>query len=385
MGEFIDLIKSAYRKLVNAAQVAAIAENPSVMTASGWRVNRNGQAVQDQQNNESVRQLRKNLTRIGAAGANAAAGAVETALLTNAARGVNASRALVPTGTRAVTVTSRGQLVPTGTRAVTVTSRGQLVPTGTRAVVTSARAATTGARVASNHLQTNPRRNSAVAALGTVGVIGMDTTRRKKNKGFNGGSTGGGGSTSSFGKDSNQQESTVKPTITITSGINTRKQQTPETISIKEVEPVTIRNNTNSPKINVSAGGFTISNPVEQTIQPGTYNNPDFYNRKDIRSDRFADRYSNVDEYWDYLNSGRNQNMYKLWQNVMRTNDGKLNKEAFYEIMDKYGIHGNLGQRDSRRLANLLNDLNLIGTEGTDARNAFINSYNNAFDQASAQ
>lgn len=47
MGEFIDLIKSAYRKLVNAAQVAAIAENPSVMTASGWRVNRNGQAVQD--------------------------------------------------------------------------------------------------------------------------------------------------------------------------------------------------------------------------------------------------------------------------------------------------------------------------------------------------
>ena len=48
--------------------------------------------------------------------------------------------------------------------------------------------------------------------------------------------------------------------------------------------------------------------------------------------------------------------------------------------MSKYGISGNLGRRDSGRLANLLNDLNLIGIEGSDARNAFIDSYNQAYD-----
>jgi len=50
--------------------------------------------------------------------------------------------------------------------------------------------------------------------------------------------------------------------------------------------------------------------------------------------------------------------------------------------MAKYGISGNLGRRDSGRLANLLNDLNLIGTEGSDARNSFIDSYNNHFNLA---
>jgi len=47
--------------------------------------------------------------------------------------------------------------------------------------------------------------------------------------------------------------------------------------------------------------------------------------------------------------------------------------------MSQYGISGNLGRRDSGRLANLLNDLNLIGTEGSEARNSFIDSYNKNF------
>lgn len=53
--------------LSNAAQVGSIAENPSVMTASGWRVNR-GKVKQDQQNTKGVKQLRSNLATIGEAG-----------------------------------------------------------------------------------------------------------------------------------------------------------------------------------------------------------------------------------------------------------------------------------------------------------------------------
>jgi len=43
--------------------------------------------------------------------------------------------------------------------------------------------------------------------------------------------------------------------------------------------------------------------------------------------------------------------------------------------MANYGISGNLGKRNSGRLANLLNDLRAIGTKDSDARNAFLNSY----------
>ena len=63
----------------------------------------------------------------------------------------------------------------------------------------------------------------------------------------------------------------------------------------------------------------------------------------------------------------------------MRTQDGALNREVFDEVMSKYGISGNLGRRDSGRLANILNTLNEIGTNGSEARKAFINSYNTAF------
>lgn len=119
----------------------------------------------------------------------------------------------------------------------------------------------------------------------------------------------------------------------------------------------------------------------QETFGPGTFNTNVTYNSGNIRANRGVN-YSNVNEYWDYLNNNRDSNDYKLFQNIMRTTDGNLNRDVFDQTMAKYGISGNLGRRDSGRLANLLNDLNLIGTEGSDARNSFIDSYNNHFNSA---
>ena len=44
--------------------------------------------------------------------------------------------------------------------------------------------------------------------------------------------------------------------------------------------------------------------------------------------------------------------------------------------MSQYGIRGNLGRRDSGRLARVLNDLNLVGVKGSDARKAFLTNFN---------
>lgn len=118
----------------------------------------------------------------------------------------------------------------------------------------------------------------------------------------------------------------------------------------------------------------------QEYIAPGSYNLQGVtFNRENIRDNRNI--YKTVDDYWNYLNSdeGRNSNDFRLWQNIMRTQDGNLNREAFDEIMSKYGISGNLGRRDSGRLANVLNTLNEIGTNGSEARKAFIDSYNTAF------
>ena len=62
------LVRRGWNWLKNAAQVAAIAENPTVMTAAGWRVDsRTGKAIQDKQNDKEVKQLRRNLATIGKA------------------------------------------------------------------------------------------------------------------------------------------------------------------------------------------------------------------------------------------------------------------------------------------------------------------------------
>ncbi len=65
------LLKKGWDWWKNSNQIAAIAESPAVMTAAGWRIDKNGQAKQDQQNNKDVKQLRSNLATIGEAGATA--------------------------------------------------------------------------------------------------------------------------------------------------------------------------------------------------------------------------------------------------------------------------------------------------------------------------
>lgn len=118
----------------------------------------------------------------------------------------------------------------------------------------------------------------------------------------------------------------------------------------------------------------------QEYIAPGSYNLQGVtFNRRNIRDNR--NMYKTVDDYWNYLNSdeGKKSNDFQLWSNIMRTQDGALNREVFDNVMSKYGISGNLGRRDSGRLANVLNTLNEIGTNGSEARKAFIDSYNTAF------
>ncbi len=46
----------------------AMAENAPVMTAAGYRHTKDGSVVQDKQNDPEVKNLRGNITKIGAAG-----------------------------------------------------------------------------------------------------------------------------------------------------------------------------------------------------------------------------------------------------------------------------------------------------------------------------
>lgn len=57
MGDFLSLLK-------NGIIGMAMADQPAIMTASGWRQDSNGDYVQDQQNNPDVEKLRDNLAVI---------------------------------------------------------------------------------------------------------------------------------------------------------------------------------------------------------------------------------------------------------------------------------------------------------------------------------
>lgn len=76
-----------WRWLQNAAQRAAIAESPAVMTAAGHRVNRTtGKVEYNHTNDKDVKQLRSNLAAIGEAGINAPGAAKALELGYNIAR-----------------------------------------------------------------------------------------------------------------------------------------------------------------------------------------------------------------------------------------------------------------------------------------------------------
>lgn len=80
------LLKKGWNWLQNATQSAAVVESPAVMTASGWRIDKSGQAKQDQQNNKGVKQLRGNLTTIGEAAVTAPTVVGDIGALYNAVR-----------------------------------------------------------------------------------------------------------------------------------------------------------------------------------------------------------------------------------------------------------------------------------------------------------
>lgn len=115
--QFGTVLKKIWNTLGNSAQVAQIAEAPSVMTASGWRVDRNGKAVQDQQNNPAVKQLRDNLATIGEAAVTAPTAVKDVELAYQAVRHpIQTARAVktaVQEGTKVVK-----QLVAKGKNAV---------------------------------------------------------------------------------------------------------------------------------------------------------------------------------------------------------------------------------------------------------------------------
>jgi hypothetical protein len=101
-------------------------------------------------------------------------------------------------------------------------------------------------------------------------------------------------------------------------------------------------------------------------------------NRDNVRANR-GTNYSNVDQLWDYIGSNANSTEAQLFNNVLGGLEGDNKKKAFMDMMAKYKVSGNLGRRDSGRLANLLNVLSAIGTEGSEARKNYVDSFNKSF------
>ena len=146
--------------------------------------------------------------------------------------------------------------------------------------------------------------------------------------------------------------------------------------------------------LNPETGQFIANNPDTQSrilaeelkeipLTPGNFNvDPSNITRRTIKRNLKNNNVSNAEEYWNWLQNNRDSQDYKLFQNVMRTQDGNLNKEAFDEIIRRYGINGNFNRSNRTKLFKALNDMNLIGVNGSDAQQAFVDSYNTNFDLA---
>lgn len=177
-----------------------------------------------------------------------------------------------------------------------------------------------------------------------------------------------------WGKETQAAYDRYKQAVAANSNVTTPPANTGTTVSGKGYS-FTLPTNTN---INTDT-----NTNIYESYYPGTYSNLDnIFTRKGIRSNR-GTNYSNVNEYWNWLQNNKDSEDYKVWSNIMG-NDRYLNKEIFDNVMSQYGIRGNLGRRDSGRLSNLLNDLNLIGVQGrdkngnivmSDARRAFLTNF----------
>lgn len=114
-----------------------------------------------------------------------------------------------------------------------------------------------------------------------------------------------------------------------------------------------------------------------------TNEDPSFYgkgitdfNRGSIRGFRNQDGgFRNVDEYYNWLNNNQDSDQYKLWNNVLEGMDEETRRNTFNQIMNQFGISGNLGRRDSQRLANVLNILRDLGVNGSANQTAFMDAY----------
>lgn len=136
---------------------------------------------------------------------------------------------------------------------------------------------------------------------------------------------------------------------------------------------------------------YTNPNGVETTVTKEwfprkTNYSPDLqmnYNRRYVRSQR--DNYRDVDSYYDYITNNPTSNDAVLWNRVLGqldTEDAK--RQAFNNIMSAYGIKGNLGRRDSGRLANVLNTIKGIATDDN-VRNSYLDSYKGVMEKVAGE
>lgn len=117
-------------------------------------------------------------------------------------------------------------------------------------------------------------------------------------------------------------------------------------ISQKESTPTTV---TASPVVSQEVIPVKSTNEVVQS----NYINPrEIFTREQIRAQRPL--YSNVDELYDFINTYKDSREGQLIRNALGNN---FTYYQFKDLMDSYGIRGNLGRRDSRRLADYLNSL----------------------------
>lgn len=137
---------------------------------------------------------------------------------------------------------------------------------------------------------------------------------------------------------------------------------------------------------NTSGGFVPTQSSAQQSVTQQLDEGPSFYgegltdfNRGSIRGFRNQDGgFRNVDEYYTWLNNNQNSDQYKLWNNVLEGMDDETRRNTFNQIMNQFGISGNLGRRDSERLAEVLNILRDLGVNGSANQKAFMNSYNTA-------
>lgn len=95
--------------------------------------------------------------------------------------------------------------------------------------------------------------------------------------------------------------------------------------------------------------------PIESTnevVQNPYINLGKTFTEGQIRSQRPL--YSNVDELYDFINTYKDSREGQLIRNALGNN---FTYYQFKDLMNNSGIRGNLGRRDSRRLADYLNSL----------------------------